>query len=159
MNPNPPTLTLTISKPFSKNAMEAFRARNRWGGKQFTRAYKAWRDAMGWEIRQQMRLSGASEIRGAYDIALELPSSWRGDQQNICDPLFDLLQRAGVIRDDKGTASGVPMQAVDRPDVLIRLWDLGGPEFPLPRFRLHHPRARRPDASRISRARRAGVLV
>jgi Holliday junction resolvase RusA-like endonuclease len=115
--------------------------------------YKEWLDRAGWIVKQQMPgLPADGLIQGRFSVLLEYPVGIRADEDAYEKPLFDLLQRTNVIRNDKGIYGHVVRRA-ERDDVLIVLTDLGGP--PLAAAKKQRtwspPRSPRPTASTIAR--------
>lgn len=68
------------------------------GGRAKTTAYKNWRDLAAWEIRRQK----VPVIEGPICIRLmiERPNA-QSDLDNRLKPIFDAMQAAGVIKNDK----------------------------------------------------------
>lgn len=58
---------------------------------------KAWKEAAGWELKNQPRQSFAGKFR----IELQLPANMRGDIDNRCKAACDLLTEHRVIPDDR----------------------------------------------------------
>lgn len=114
--------------------------------------YKEWLDRAAWIVKQQWPgLPPDGLIQGRFSVVLEYPINLRGDEDAYDKPLFDLLQRANVIRNDRGIYGRVVIRA-DRADVMIALTDLGGPPFPISRKARtwSKPRPARPTAARIA---------
>jgi Holliday junction resolvase RusA-like endonuclease len=114
--------------------------------------YKEWLDRAGWIVKQQMPgLPPDGLIQGRFSVLIEYPIALRGDEDAYDKPLFDLLQRANVIRNDKGIY-GRDVVRVDRADVMIALTDLGGTPMPISRKARSwsKPRPERPTAARIA---------
>jgi Holliday junction resolvase RusA-like endonuclease len=114
--------------------------------------YKEWLDRAGWLVKQQMvGLPPDGLIQGRFSVLIEYPLTIRGDEDSYEKPIFDLLQRTNVIRNDKGIY-GHTVARVDRQDVMIALTDLGGEPLPINRKARtwSKPRPERPTAARIA---------
>ncbi len=59
--------------------------------------YRRWRVTAGWEIRAQKW----TPIKGPFEAVITVPEKVRGDLDNRSKGALDLLQRIGVIEDDK----------------------------------------------------------
>ena len=153
----PPTISVTIPLPPSTNALwSAAPGRKRVRSP----AYSAWLRYAGWIVR--MQLVGVPIIIGTFNACVTLPIASRRDRDNWTKPLFDLLQHVGAIRNDSGLRDYAVI-AAERDDVLLELWDLGGPEQrePVPmRMAARHYRARPTQAQvrRAEAARRSTML-
>jgi Holliday junction resolvase RusA-like endonuclease len=141
-----PTLAFALSCGPSTNALHyqpsGFRHRIR------TPEYSKWLLEAGWEAKAAT--VGVPQIRGTFDWHLVVPKKSRRDRNNWDKAVLDLLEYVGIIRNDKGQ-DRYWVSAEDRDDVLIRLWDRGGPEQQLPRktYRLSMPRPKRPTAKQL----------
>ncbi len=62
-----------------------------------TQAYRAWRDAAGWELKRQF----PAPVRGPVDIVIEVSASRLSDSDNRVKPTIDLLVLHQIIDDDK----------------------------------------------------------
>jgi Holliday junction resolvase RusA-like endonuclease len=92
------TVTLTISElPWSVNAMYLNSAGGRGKGRIKAPGYRQWREAMGWEIRAQRPPAFDQRV----SVSITLPQATRGDADNRCKAVLDLLQEAGVVTNDK----------------------------------------------------------
>lgn len=114
--------------------------------------YKEWLDRAGWIVKQQMPgMPSGGLIEGRFSVEIEYPINIRGDEDAYEKPLFDLLQRMNVIRNDKGIY-GHTVRRVERDDVCIALTDLGGPPMPISKKARtwSKPRAERPTQARIA---------
>src|SRR5581483_2059569 len=137
-----PDRVLTMAPPPSTNALwthpGAGKPRVR------TAAYRAWIESAGWQVR--MQLVGAPTIVGTFDAVVTVPSSSAFDRNNHDKAIFDLLQHVGVVRNDSGLRDYAVL-AEDRADLLVQLWDRGGPEQHAARpMRLGKSRPQRPTA-------------
>jgi Holliday junction resolvase RusA-like endonuclease len=124
--------------------------------------YKEWLDRAGWIVKQQMPgMPPDGLIQGQFSVVIEYPLTLRGDEDAYEKPLFDLLQRMSVIRNDKGIY-GHSVVRTDRQDVMIALTDLGGAPLAISKKARtwSKPRTERPTAARLARvnAIRAKVL-
>jgi Holliday junction resolvase RusA-like endonuclease len=118
--------------------------------------YKAWLDKAGWIVRQQIPgIPADGLIQGRFSVRIEYPLALRGDEDGFDKPIFDLLQRMNVIRNDRGIF-GREIGRTDRADVLIVLTDLGGAPFALSKKRRtwSKPRPKRLSAQQIAHARK-----
>jgi Holliday junction resolvase RusA-like endonuclease len=96
--------------------------------------YRAWINTAGWTAKQQ--LVGIPMILGAFSAQVEIPEKSRRDRDNWTKPLFDLCQRIGAVRNDRGL--GVyTVTPTDRTDCMVALWDLGGVPLPEPKRKTH----------------------
>jgi hypothetical protein len=121
-------------------------------------AYRCWLHDAGWHVRAQA--GGFVPIIGTFNAEIVVPERSRRDRDNWTKSIFDLLQLFSVVRNDSGLRS-YSVRAEDRGDVLVLLWDLGGPEQVPPRlFRLGaRPKGKRADWRRVAKVRATGVLV
>ena len=126
--------------------------------------YIEWLDRAGWHVNRQMAqraIGGQVElITGQFKARIEFPAASRRDEDNWVKPIFDLLQRISVVRNDSGLR-GHEVAPADRNDCMVALWDLGGVPLAVPKIRrsFAKPRARRATVADVARWRRAGVLV
>jgi Holliday junction resolvase RusA-like endonuclease len=123
--------------------------------------YKAWLDKAGWIVRQQIPgIPADGLIQGRFSVRIEYPLVLRGDEDAYEKPLFDLLERMNVVRNDRGIY-GHEVARVDRQDVLILLTDLGGPPLPVSTKRRtwSKPRPKRPTAGQIARIHKLRARV
>ena len=121
-------------------------------------AYSLWLREAGWIAR--MQLVGVPEITGIFSAEITVPVSSTRDRDGWTKSIFDLLQHARAVRNDSGLRA-YSVVGGQRDDVLVTLWDLGGPEQREPkpmRMAARHYRAR-PTHAQVRRARSAGVLV
>lgn len=121
-------------------------------------AYRAWIERAGWQVRQQ--LAGLAPLMGTFDAEVRVPNSSRRDRNNWDKALFDLLELVGAIRNDSGLRD-YRLIGQDRSDVVVALWDRGGPEQPQPPRRQGrgNPWGAPVSPAQIARMRRAGVVV
>jgi Holliday junction resolvase RusA-like endonuclease len=117
-----PSIVLQLPVPPSLNALWSHPPGRR--RRVRSPAYSAWLTEAGWEARRQ--LVGVPTIQGAFNASVSVPAISRRDTDNWTKPLFDLCQSIGAVRNDSGLRQYVVMPA-DRRDVLVVLWDLGGP--------------------------------
>lgn len=94
--------------------------------------YREWIATAGWTARTQ--LVGVPTILGSFNAVIIVPEKSRRDRDNWSKPLFDLCQRIGAVRNDRGLKS-YRVDADTREDCMIALWDLGGPPLPEPKVR------------------------
>jgi len=122
-----PTVFVTMETPPSTNALWSAAP-----GKKRVRstAYTKWLYYAGWQVRIQ--LVGVPQITGTFRARIVVPAESRRDRDNWTKAVFDLLQHVGAIRNDSGLRD-YAVCAADRSDVLVALWDLGGPEQREPR--------------------------
>ena len=123
--------------------------------------YKEWLDRAGWIVKMQLPgLPADGLIQGQFSVRLEYPLILKGDEDAYEKPLFDLLQRMNVIRNDRGIY-GHTVARTDRSDVLIVLCDLGGPPLPISTKRRtwSKPRPSRPTAGQIARVNKLRARV
>lgn len=117
-----PTIVLTVRMPPSSNALwitpRGHRSRIR------SPEYSAWLREAGWDIRRQM--AGIPPIAGAFTARIEVPAKSRRDLDNHVKPLLDALQHANAINNDSGNR-GMTVVPTQRDDVMLALWDCGGP--------------------------------
>jgi Holliday junction resolvase RusA-like endonuclease len=124
--------------------------------------YKEWLDSTGWIVKQQIQgIPADGLIQGRFSVLIEYPINIRADEDSYEKPIFDMLQRVRVIRNDKGIY-GHEVRRAERDDVMIALTDLGGPPLPVNKKQRtwSPPRTARPTAARLARvnAIRARVL-
>lgn len=62
-------------------------------------AYKDWRDKSALIVKSQAR--SQSPVNGPYSVSIHLPAKMRGDLDNRCKPVLDLLVAAQITDDDK----------------------------------------------------------
>jgi Holliday junction resolvase RusA-like endonuclease len=155
------TVALTLPLPPTANHMwqhQTGRMKVAKSGKRFSapvtlsEPYKAWLDKAGWIVK--MQCPGCPPdglIQGKFSVLLEYPLVLKGDEDAYEKPIFDLLQRLNIIRNDKGIY-GHTVARTDRTDVLIVLTDLGGPPLPISTKRRtwSKPRPTRPTAGQIA---------
>lgn len=149
----PATITLHLPVPPSANKLWAHghgKARVR------SDAYKAWLHEAGWGVRMQM--AAAPPLVATFDAALFVPNASRLDRDNWTKPIFDLLQMFGVVRNDSGLRD-YTVRGADRSDVLVMLWERGGPEQVQPHLHPVSRPSRRFTARDVARVRARGVLV
>lgn len=118
--------------------------------------YKEWLDRAGWIVKMQCPGCPADGlIQGKFSVKLEYPLVLRGDEDAYEKPIFDLLQRLNVIRNDRGIYGHVVERAA-RDDVLIVLTDLGGPPLAISKKARtwSKPRSERPTQARINAVNR-----
>jgi Holliday junction resolvase RusA-like endonuclease len=122
MSSAPPSIILQLPPPPSTNRLWSTppgrRRRIR------TPEYSRWLVEAGWEARRQ--LVAAPTILGAFDASVTVPIGSRRDRDNWSKPIFDLCQAVGAVVNDSGLRDYVVL-AADRADVLVLLWDKGGP--------------------------------
>jgi len=96
-------MRLTLGYPPQANHMfTVARGRKIKSGK-----YRDWLDEQGWDIANQMNLSGAKRLDGKLHVRfrVERPDRRRRDIDNLAKPMLDLLVKAGAIADDSNTES------------------------------------------------------
>jgi crossover junction endodeoxyribonuclease RusA len=149
----PPTIVLTLPIPPSANRLW----RNVPGMKRpvLDTEYARWKLAAGWEAK--MQLVGVPGILGAFRAVIEVPAKSRRDLDNWAKAIFDLAQSCGAVRNDKGNR-GMSVVPANRDDVMLALWDLGGPELPIAKTRRSYakPRAKKLSSAHIRRV--SGIL-
>ena len=118
----PPTIVLHLPCPPSLNALWSHPP----GMKRRIRSpeYSAWLVQAGWEARRQ--LVGVPTILGAFSATVTVPVTSRRDRDSWTKALFDLCQHVGAVRNDSGLRD-YSVTADERDDVMLALWDLGGP--------------------------------
>lgn len=89
-------MILTLPLPPSVNALYA-NVRGR--GRIKSAAYKKWQLGTGLLLVVQSR--GQDDISGPYSVAIKLPAKMRGDIDNRCKALLDLLTVTGITEDDR----------------------------------------------------------
>lgn len=87
------TVTLSLPMPVSVNALYATVGKRRVK----TKAYRGWIRDAGWLLVLQR----PDHIPGKYNMSVRIPSSTKGDCDNYLKALGDLLQRHGVIVNDR----------------------------------------------------------
>jgi len=121
-----PTIILQLPPPPSLNALwstpPGFRRRVR------SPEYSEWILRAGWELRRQV--VGCPPIEGSFNATLTVPASSRRDLDNWAKAIFDLCQSCGVVNNDRGLKY-FSVSTAPRSDVLVLLWDLGGPALPV----------------------------
>jgi Holliday junction resolvase RusA-like endonuclease len=143
---DPPTLVFALPCGPSTNALwhqpPGFRRRKR------TPEYSKWLLEAGWDAKAQT--VGVPQITGTFDWHLVVPQKSRRDLDNWSKAVMDLLQHVGVILNDSGQRH-YTVSTADRNDVLIMLWDRGGPEQKPPRrvYPVSMPRPKRPTARQL----------
>lgn len=83
---------VTIPVPVSVNQMYGYRRRGRY----IKPEYATWIEAAGWELRRQR----PRPIAGPYKVLISLPKI-RGDADNRCKGVLDLLVKHGLTPDDR----------------------------------------------------------
>ena len=66
-------------------------------GRVKTKAYKGWRKDAEWQVSLQK----PAHFTGPVAVSIALPMSTRGDVDNRAKATMDLLQKAGVVANDK----------------------------------------------------------
>jgi crossover junction endodeoxyribonuclease RusA len=89
------TASFTIPLPPSLNNIFANGAG---GGRVKTKAYKAWRNAAAWEIKLQRVPLIEGDV--VVHLTIERPNA-ASDIDNRLKPIFDCMQTAGVIKNDR----------------------------------------------------------
>lgn len=115
--------------------------------------YKEWLDRAGWIVKQVMPgMPPDGLIEGRFSAVIEYPLNIRADEDAYEKPIFDLLQRLRVIRNDKGIYGHTVVRG-ERDDVMIALTDLGGPPLPVSKKARtwSPPRPQRPTAARLAK--------
>jgi len=120
---DPPTISISLPRPPSTNRLHyqppGFKRRIR------TPEYAKWLTEAGWEARRQ--LIGVPAIAGSFRTKITVPSaSLRDLDNNGIKAILDLLSRVNAINDDSGNTPPMTIDASDRSDWLVELWDLGG---------------------------------
>lgn len=151
------TVSFTLSKPFSANAMWAMR-RLRSGYRNLSTDYRKWRDKEGWNVRIQT--IDAPRITCLFDVAITLPPT-RMDADNTCKPILDLAQHVGLISNDRNARDISIQHDPNRSDVLVVLTlrpDLAprSASARKPVFRAAGGGSK-PTVEQIAKARRAGA--
>lgn len=101
-------LTLTVPPPsvnrmFFNTRVETISAntrkpaKRRVRGRTKTQEYRAWREAMGWEVRLQKPPTFETRV----SVSIALPRATLGDADNRMKACLDLLQHVGVVVNDK----------------------------------------------------------
>jgi crossover junction endodeoxyribonuclease RusA len=88
-----PSIILKLPVPPSVNGMYAT-ARGR---RIKSRKYRAWLTEAGWELQRQK----VGCVGGPWEIDVALPADLRGDIDNRCKAILDLLVKHRVVDDDK----------------------------------------------------------
>jgi len=117
-----PSVVLQLPVPPSLNALWIHPPGRR--GRVRSPEYAQWITVAGWEARRQ--LVAVPRIEGAFRAAIVVPQSSRRDLDNWPKALLDLAQTVGAIANDSGMRSFTVDKAA-RTDVLLALYDLGGP--------------------------------
>lgn len=115
--------TLVLHLPIPPSANRIWRTMPGMRKPTLSEEYRAWINAAGWTARQQ--LVGTPMILGAFSAHVRVPAKSRRDVDNWTKPLFDLCQRVGAVRNDRGLKHYTVSQG-DQDDCMIALWDLGG---------------------------------
>ena len=120
--------------------------------------YRAWLTEAGWIAK--MQIAGIPMILGAFRAEVEVPIKSRRDRDNWTKPLFDLCQKAGAVRNDRGLGT-YTVTPTDRLDCMVALFDLGGPALKEAKViakgvtrKPGKPRVTRPTQARIAAAHR-----
>lgn len=149
-----PTIILNLPTPPSLNKLwrtGVGKARIR------SREYSEWVRTAGWTARTQ--LVGAPTIVGTFRALITLPERSRIDRDNATKAIFDLLQHVHAVRNDSGLRD-YTVTAAERDDVLVLLWDTGGPEQREPKvYRAGRTAPKRVTAAQIARFERARRLM
>ena len=152
-------ITFHIPMPPSKNRQYTD-GRTKGGHKQLAPAYAKWRDEAGWELRRQY--VGTEPITCRFDLYVEVPAG-RLDPQNTVDPIFDLLERVGIVANDRNVRSFTFVDEPDRTDCLVYVQPLhhmpGIKQASTKKPRTSPVRSKKPTQERLRRYRKAGVLV
>lgn len=109
-------IELAVSMPPSVNNL-FFNVKGR--GRVKTGRYKHWLESNLW-LMKTMRLE---QFTGPVAAEYILPDKSRLDIDNACKPLGDLLEKAGVLSNDKQIRE-LWVRHIERPDVLIRVRNL-----------------------------------
>lgn len=127
-----PTIILNLSLPPSVNKLWSHPP----GLKRRIRSpeYSTWLRVAGWEARRQ--LVGVPMILGNFNAQLTVPIKSRRDLDSWTKAIFDLCQHAGAVRNDSGLRA-YSVDASDRTDCMVALWDLGGVPFAEPKRKAH----------------------
>lgn len=107
-------VVLFLPVPPSTNAMWSPR---KGGGQRLSDSYSAWLSEAGWHLEQQR----PGCIRGDYDLTLRIPFVSHRDLGNYEKPLSDLLEKHGVIRNDKFASRIVLEWQRERPEAVVRV--------------------------------------
>ena len=141
---DPPTFVLTLPIPPSANRI--WRKVPGCRKPLLSEEYRAWITTAGWVAKMQM--VGFAGIVGAFRATIDVPVKSRRDLDNWSKTLFDLCQRVGAVRDDRGLKT-YTVTASDRTDCMIALWDLGGEPLKIPKAKSYvsKPRAASPGST------------
>lgn len=95
-------ISLTLPAPISTNALWRPTLRMRTNGKRApsiskTAKYEAWIKEAGWTLQAQR----PGKINGPYALTIKVSRSFLGDLDNASKATSDLLQRHGVIENDR----------------------------------------------------------
>lgn len=148
------TISFTISKPFSANRMYATRRLSS-GYLNLSTDYKKWRTREGWNLR--MQLGDCPIITCPYHMLVVLPPT-RMDDDNPIKPIGDLMQRMGLVSNDRNMHGHEVQHDPNRSDVLVVL--TLRPDLPPRAATARKPvfrAAGKPTVGQIGKARRAGA--
>ena len=124
-----PDIVLTLPMPPSANLLQKHRAvRSRATGapmavRYSTSDYRAWQDVAAVSVSEQCP---GDRVEWRYELRVTIPES-RIDPDNRIKPVSDLLQKCGVIANDKHLRRLElvvdPDRTIDR--MLVEIWSLG----------------------------------
>lgn len=110
-------IDITLPIPVSANAIW------RGAGSKVVKSakYKAWLQAVGWEIQLAKNAGEVRGMTGAYMLLLALPGRMLGDIDNRHKAVNDALQRFGVVPDDKHCDCLLVVRSGDLPNDRCRV--------------------------------------
>lgn len=112
---------VTISLPMPPSANEIWTPGNRHGALRKSDAYNKWLISAGWHCAIA-RAKGRIPYR--YHLLLTVPDAQRADLDNLLKPVGDLLQRQGVVTNDRHMRAVACVPSIEqRPDFCtVELW-------------------------------------
>ncbi len=66
-------------------------------GRRITKKYRAWKDAVCWELKA----ANQPKIGSPYSVAIEIPCATRADIDNLLKGVLDALVKIGATPDDR----------------------------------------------------------
>ena len=117
----PADVVLVVDEPPSTNALFVAFTRGGKPARAKSKPYAAWCEAAAWQVAQQR---AGDQIDGPYHMRITVPKQRGRDLANNEKAVSDLMQSAGVIRNDLGCVRLVMERDTTREPgrVLVEIW-------------------------------------